>query len=183
MSNILLEPFNWTPELKVYQKILEESAQSDSNWPVFNEGKEHAAILMSIIFKQAKDYVYLYCYALSPELSRFDIYYESLNDCINRGVEVKLLLQSPEAFNYTNPSIDIIRKNPDNAKILTEEQDKKLKENLNDMDIHFAISDDKRYRLEYNKKDRKAISSFNDYSVAKVLKNAFEIAFNNETVC
>jgi len=179
MSNILLEPLIWTPELKVYQKVLEESVQSDSNWPVFNEGKEHAAILMSIIFKYSKEYVYLYSYALSPELSRLDIYYESLKECIDRGVQVKLLLQSPEAFDSTNPSLDIIRKNPDNAKILSEEQDENLKKNLNDMDIHFAISDDRRYRLEYNIKDRKAISSFNDPSVAKVLKNAFEIIFNN----
>jgi len=178
MSNLLLEPFKWTPELLKYQEILEESAQSDSNWPVFNEGVEHAAILMSIIFKQAKKYVYLYSYALSPELSRFDIYYESLKDCIERGVEIKLLLQSTDALNEENPSISIIRKNPDNVQILTNGRKENLKKELNDMDFHFAVSDDRRYRLEYNQKDRKAISSFNDPSVANVLKNAFESVFS-----
>jgi len=183
MSNILLEPFKWTPELKEYQALLEKSASTDSKWPVFNGGKEHAAILMSIIFKYAKDYVYLYSYSLSPELSRLDIYYESLNECINRGVKVKLLLQSSEAFDKDNPSIDIIRKNPSNIILLTEKQDKNLKKSLNEMDIHFAVSDNKRYRLEYNIKDRKAISSFNDPSVANTLKNAFESVFSDQNLC
>ena len=179
MNNSLLEPFQWTDELKNYQKLLEDSAHSGSKWPVFNEGKEHAAILMSIIFKYAQNYVFLYSCALSPEISKWDIYFETLKECIDRGVKVKLLLQSPEAFDNENPSINIIQKNPDNVKILTKEQDKNLKRYLNEMDIHFAVSDDSRYRLEYNIKDRKAISSFNDPSVAKVLKNAFESVFNN----
>jgi hypothetical protein len=177
-TGILLEPFNWTFELKSYQKLLEESASSESKWPVFNDGKEHAAILMSVIFKNAKDYVYLYSRALSTDLSRFDIYYESLNDCINRGVDIKLLLQSQNAFSVDNPSIELIKnKKSENVKILTIEQSEVLKQRLNDMDIHFAVSDGKRYRLEYDIRDRKATSSFNDPSVANVLKGAFDAAF------
>jgi hypothetical protein len=63
-TGILLEPFKWTSELKSYQELLEETASSESKWPVFNDGKEHAAILMSVIFKNAKDYVYLYSVCL-----------------------------------------------------------------------------------------------------------------------
>jgi hypothetical protein len=179
-TGILLEPFKWTSELESYQELLEESASSESKWPVFNDGKDHAAILMSVIFKNAKDYVYLYSHALSSDLSRFDIYYNSLKECINNNVDIKLLLQSQNALSVENPSIELIRnKKSENVKILTVEQSDILKQKLNNMDIHFAVSDGKRYRLEYDIKDRKATSSFNDPSVANVLKEAFDAAFDS----
>jgi hypothetical protein len=113
-------------------------------------------------------------------LSRFDIYYKSLDDCINRGVDIKLLLQSQNALSVENPSIELINnKKSENVKILTVEQSYILKQKLNNMDIHFAVSDGKRYRLEYNIRDRKATSSFNDPSVANVLKEAFHAAFDS----
>ncbi|MDR2651411.1 MAG: hypothetical protein LBC68_03730 [Prevotellaceae bacterium] len=184
MNNILkpesLTHLELNDELLEYKRMLDKSVNENSNWPIFNEGKEHAAILMATIFDCAKEYVYLYCNALNPQLSSIDMYYDALEKCIQRGVPIRLALQSQDALDVNNPAINLIQNSDKNkVVVLTEENDNLLKSNLNNMEIHFAVSDDKRYRMEYDKTNMKAISSFNDEKVALTLKKAIEPVFTN----
>jgi hypothetical protein len=178
MTNVLkpetLSHLELSDELLMYKNLLNKSAKENSNWPIFNEGKEHAAILMATIFGCAEKYVYLYCNGLNSQLSSIDVYYNALEKCIQKGVEIRLALQSESS----NPAIELIKSNPKNkVVVLSSELDNSIKNRLNNMDIHFAVSDDRRYRMEYDKINMKAISSFNDGQVALTLKKAIEPVF------
>jgi phosphatidylserine/phosphatidylglycerophosphate/cardiolipin synthase-like enzyme len=181
--NNLLKPENLShlelnDELLAYKSLLEKSVKENSSWPIFNEGKAHAAILMATIFSCAEKYVYLYCNALNPQLSSIDIYYDALEKCVQRGVPVQLALQSQDALNVDNPAIKLVQSSDINkVVVLSDELDCSLRNKLNNMDIHFAVSDDKRYRMEYDKTNMKAISSFNDKKITLILKQAIETVF------
>ena len=173
--NSVTIPLEITPQLEKYRAVLESAAKEDAKTPIFNEGKEHAAILMSVIFDNAKDYVDIYCNALNPELSMIDVYYDSLKNCLDRGVKIRLALQSSEA-QIDDGAIALIKAKKDNiVKILTSEENNRIQQLLGNINIHFAVSDEKAYRLEYDPTNFKATSSFNDPLIA----NALQIAFNS----
>ena len=167
-----LKPFEWTEDLRKYQELLEDSAKSNSNWPILNEGNEHAAILMTTIFKHATQYVYMYSNSFNTDITSYDIYYEALKGCIERQVKVEVLLKDKPKAN--NLSLQLIKdSNKGSVRVLNSFQYDTLTKVLNSENINFAVADDKIYRLEYDTEKRKATSSFNAANIAEVLKEKF----------
>ncbi|MDE5702282.1 hypothetical protein [uncultured Bacteroides sp.] len=162
-----------TPELQEYENWLQKLAVKKLNTPVFNEGREHAAILLKTIFEHANEYVYIYCCCLRDELTGIGDYYEALKSYIQKGKTIRVLL------NGTKSEIDERRSifqliGSDNYKILTKEQREQIEKKLNKQNVHFTLADDCVYRMEYDIEHFKALASFNDRNVGAVLKNAFE---------
>ena len=174
--NSVTIPLKMTSQLERYRDVLVSAAKERAETPIFNEGKEHAAILMSVIFDNAENYVDIYCNALNPELSMIDVYYDSLKNCLDRGIKVRLALQSNEA-QIDDGAIALINAKKDNVKILTPEENSRIQQLLGNINVHFAISDERTYRLEYDPANFKATSSFNDPLIAKALQKAFNSVF------
>lgn len=163
-----------TPELQEYEAWLQNLADKKQNAAVFNEGKEHAAILLKTIFEHAENYVYIYCSCLRDELTGIEDYYKALEGYIRKGKEIKVLLNNPDV-DLNRPIFSVIGR--ENIKVLTEDQKKSMEKALNKQNVHFTLADDCIYRMEYDVEHFKALASFNDKSVGLVLKKAFEGAW------
>lgn len=163
-----------TPELQEYEDWLQNLADKRMCTPVFNEGKEHAAILLKTIFKNADKYVYIYCCCLRDELTGIEDYHEALEAYIKKGKKIHVLLNDPNV-DLNRPIFQLIGR--ENIKILDETKIELIDKALNKQNVHFTLADDCIYRMEYDIENFKALASFNDKRVGEVLKNAFERAW------
>lgn len=162
-----------TPELQEYEAWLQGLAAKRVNTPVFNEGREHAAILLKTIFEHANEYVYIYCCCLRDALTGIEDYYEALKNYIRKKKKIRVLLNGTESEIDEDRSIfKLIGR--DNYRILTKKQKELMEQALNKQNVHFTLADDCIYRMEYDIEHFKALASFNDRNVGLVLKNAFE---------
>jgi len=165
-----------TPELQDYETWLQNLATNKINTPVFNEGREHAAILLKTIFEHASEYVYIYCCCLRDELTGIEDYYKALQNYVQQKKKIRVLLNGTKAeIDESRPIFQLIGR--DNYKILTKKQKEQMEQKLNRQNIHFTLADDCIYRMEYDIEHFKALASFNDKNVGLVLKNAFESAW------
>ncbi len=165
-----------TPELQEYEEWLQKLAEKKVNAPVFNEGREHAAILLKTIFEHACEYVYIYCRCLRDELTGIEDYYEALKNYIQKKKKIRVLLNGTESeIDENRPIFQLIGR--DNYRILTKKQTEQMEQTLNKQNVHFTLADDCIYRMEYDIEHFKALASFNDKNVGLVLKNAFESAW------
>ena len=159
-----------------YKNWLNEISTSNSTTPIFNDGKERAALLMSQIFRSATDHVYIYSRCMNPELTSIDVYYYSLQECLNRGVQISVLLQEDKP---SDSRILIEAAKNGSIKVLSPEQQKILQTSLDGNNYHFTVADSKIFRLEYDVKDFKAIASFNGEKIAKDLEETFSLINSN----
>ena len=162
-------------ELKKYAERMQFLADKRLNSPVFNEGREHALILLKTIFSTAEDYIYIYCAQLRDELSGNEEYYEALENFKKKGKTLRIILSDAD--------VDLNRNifkliGAENIRILKSEQKTMMEDNLNHLKAHFTLADDSIYRLEYDIENFKALASFNDKKIGMILKNAFEGVWN-----
>ncbi len=172
--NILIEPqlskVKLENDLLSYRKWLKDISEASSVEVIRNSGIEKASLLMAQIFNSANQYVYIYSGGLSEKLTGTEPYYSALEDCLRRNVEIKVLLQDER---LQSPAMELIKSNnADNVKLLNVKEIYSISRELK-MDAHFAISDDKVFRIEYDVKEYKAFASFNNPKVVDVLKSIF----------
>lgn len=152
-----------------YEKFLKELAVSNKSDIVANKGLEHAALLLKTIFNTAQSNVDIFCGTLRSDLSRTEDYYNSLKDCIERGVKVRVI--------FTGENTQMV---PEMIRTLFDSHRENVETkhiHFDALTTHFTIADDRIFRMEYDIDNFKAYASFNDKEYTSTLAEIFNRAW------
>lgn len=170
-----------TPALKEYHERLQETAQNRRDTLISNDGVEKAAVLLSTIFDNANDHVNIFASSLRSELTDYDIYRDALDDCISRGVKVRVLLGDQDARDKSKTRIyleELSKKEGSNVELRSGNQYVvDMEEHIHD-DAHFTTADGRMYRIEYDIDNFKAVASFDSKALVEVFDSAFDAVWN-----
>lgn len=171
--------------LEKYREYLKDLAEKKSNETFTNAGKEHASILMSILFQYTNNEVRIFSEGFKPELIMTQPYWNTLNDFLKRdNNKLSIMVETNQYIN--DAPLSLIRKTKDRRKNntievrLIQENDKKnIFNQLNTEHCNFAIFDNDKFRLEYIPEQYLAIGSFNQPENCQKLMILFDVAFAN----
>lgn len=163
-----------------YLRYIQGLAKENSTESFVNSGPQHAAIVMSTIFKNAKNYIYLFSGNLNGDISNNEEYQKQLSGFLIRGGELKILLQKhsessePKIFNLFRFFSNV------GSKISIKKHPYQIVDNNANKEVHFVVADDKMYRLENDTEKYLAVGSFNDISQSLSLKETFLDIYGDE---
>ncbi len=170
--------------LTEFDTIVSQAAQTKSSSILRNASKDRAVIVMSNIFKTAKDSINIFANQFESEICEDQKYLMGLEDVINRGVKINILFSETPVLN--SKAVQLINNLEDNKKKLVSL--KKLSSKASDYilnlkvnnghSFHFAVADHRMYRFEIDTNDNQAYFSFNDRDNAKKLENIFDTTWS-----
>lgn len=165
--------------LAEYKKFLLDLFQSNSEDFFTNGGKEHASILLSVMYDNAQSEAKVFCEGLNPDIfvENSDLYNSFMN-YIEKDKEIKILMESDKNLSIL-PASKIISKSNVEIRIINDEDKKIIFESLHTDRCNFSIFDGKMVRLETEPDNYKAIGSFNRPDWADSLTKLFNSAFDN----
>ena len=177
--------------LEPYKKYLEKFARKEDFGIITNEGKDHASILMATLLANTDTSIKMYCTGLEPDLleNYNGAYWKEFQDFFNNNakktVNVEILIQDDTWFkNKTAPFVTL--KNAKTAGFnisvrqinVSDIQEINTSLGFKDYDnVNFSIFDDKAYRIEYDTRNFKAYSDFDDEKRCVELSGIFDEAF------
>lgn len=172
-------------DLDVYKAHLEQLLRSNSEEMFRNDGREYASVLMSVMLASTKGEMRIYCTGFKPDLITTQPYWNALRNFLNEGKKIKVLCETDEAKDEL--PMHLLRmekaKRTDKGsiivKLITKEDRRKICESVAEEHCNFSISDDNKYRFEYDPEGYKAIGSFNRPDTCKFLTDLFDTSFNN----
>lgn len=178
-------------DIAEYREIIRSLAEEKSSDVINNQGKLHAACVMSAIFDFAKNEINMLSGQLNSELTSIPEYFNSLLNYLSKdNVKLNLFLEKePELENQSNALklvLDKAKEFPERIIVKFAETDEqktilaKLKSNNNGNAVHFAYADDQIYRLEYVPSEYKASVSFNNRNIVASLRNIFQKLFDKK---
>lgn len=179
-------------KLQKYHDFLERLACDNSSRTFSNGGIEHAAILMSVLFRNTKNEARVYCIGFRPNLITRPPYWESLNRYLDDPNHIlKVLVETDEYVNEL--PIELLRRKKEEreregkgetiiVKKINEDSQKRISALFGDDHCNFAIFDNEKYRYEYDPENFKAYGSFNQPDNCEILTEEFESAFSVSTV-
>ena len=150
-----------------YKEAVEQMAIKGSEKTFNNSGPIHASIVMTSIYRNAKDNIKLYTKDLQGEIGRFLDYMTSMNDYINSNKSFQILIN--ERPHFESDLFDTILNASKTIKgvelrfaspTFVKEVDSYANKNS-----HFCIADDKMFRLEYDNYNHQALCGFNSPKV------------------
>ena len=149
-----------------------------------NSSKDHAAIVMSTIFRESRNHIRIFAEDLAGPISSNDNYRNELLSFILRDGKLDIILQkkSQEEDSMVHLLLQIkggkvLNKYSNNININYTSEKCKLGKFEN---VHFCIGDDSMYRIETDTKKFLAQCSLFDSTIAGVLINKFNnISTNN----
>lgn len=168
--------------MEEYRKQIEYLAKNKIRRTFLNTDEEHAAIVLTSIFESAQTIVRIFAGNLCHHVGTTPGYIESLSDFIDRGGEVRMLLNDCNDQDISNSnlfkrlayykSIDkpICIKKTTKKVYLTKDPEKK--------EVHFTVGDNSSFRLETDIAKRSAVGDFNN-EIAKKYASFFDEIFNN----
>lgn len=168
--------------LKRYQEYLENLAKKCSNEIFSNAGKNHASILMAIMFENTKKEARIFCEGFKADLIHTEPYFSALENYLkDEKNELSVLVESDnyiheepicllKSYREKGASIEL-------KKIRETDKEKIFKE-LNTQHCNFAVFDNDKFRLEYEPEEYKAMGSFNQPEKCKTLIDLFNNAFS-----
>jgi hypothetical protein len=178
-------PLNQREELIKYHKILEELAKSELNVQFKNEGENHAAVVMSLLFNHSKEFIKIFAGQFNGDVSNKKVYKDALKKAIETdGKKLEVIFEKNP--NRESGGFILLRQLQTNfpdrvsIKIANAEQLKEYKNILKDKEmVHFSVGDDCIYRYETDTVNFKAFCDFNDKKFANRLNDLFSILSSN----
>lgn len=166
-----------------YKEYIESLAAGSESIEFYNSGPEHAAIVLSTIFKTASRYVRVYCAnMLSEAVSNSEDYLKAVDEFLERsagGVDGE---NPPLQIIFSNPIEDTFRRTPiyeilckHRAKVQVKGVDAGANAiRYKNGPVHFTCADGRMYRMETDIVNKKAFGNFNDSHGADIIKTAFD---------
>lgn len=158
--------------LSEFAKVVAESRKKESPRMIYNASIDHAKLLFTELIQDAierKEDIRIVSGELNPT------FYGALTDDATRALDKKITIK----LIVLNPDIDLT-KNPFVSILLNKGGEVYKAKSKLDMP-HYILVGDKRFRLELDHKQAKAVASFNNEGIGKTLKNNFDnIVFSKE---
>lgn len=160
-----------------YFAFVDGLASRRENEVFFNSGPVHAAIVMSRIFKHATHEVKIYCGGFNGAVSNDPEYLKYLQVFLSKRGSLKILAQ--QDLSKKGAKIFEVLENYSTVDIrLTGET---VLHSDTQQPVHFAVGDDKMYRLEVGVEDYTAQVNFGDQQTATEFGRFFDDLFSRST--
>lgn len=168
-------------ELKEYKIFVEGLISNKDNRVFYNNSKEHAAIVMSNIFKNSNSIVRINCGGLHGKISSNKEYLFELDNFLFRDkTKLFILLENDSKIHEDVRAILSFYQKYFPDKISIKKSDAFFREIKNNNKVHFAVGDDS-YRIEYDVDKYLARCSFNNSQEASELATIFDGLFKDTT--
>jgi hypothetical protein len=168
---------NYPKILGDYESHVESLFDQKSPVVITNGLPAHAAILIAMLFRKAKEQVVVFCQDLNPDIySRQDVM-DAITQAIGRGIKVRFVTQSSPKATELVCKLQQFNEHEDVAKQV---QLRRCKPSSNESNIgvNFAVMDDTAFRFEPNKREVKAQACANNNKLASKMMVAFEKIFD-----
>jgi hypothetical protein len=157
-------------DLKDYQNYIDNLSSTKSSEIFLNSSSEHAVIIMSNIFKTAKEEALILAGDLLGGISNQKLYWVELIKFLNRGGKLNILLTKFESNKIPDLFFKIDQDEyADRVKIGI--LNKPVMDNQGN-EVHFTVGDKRSFRFEHDINKFLAFGSFNSNS-AKDLASLF----------
>ena len=166
-------------ELEFYRNYVNKLAEDKKDYQFTNSSPKHAAIVMSTIFKYAKERVYIYDDNLNGNISNHENnFYENVENFLKTGGGLKIVINHDidifsnvylklKEFKDKNYKIKLKKTNRDfiNSFLLKNEDNE-------DWNLYFTSADNSMIRIETDNKYKLAFCNFNkeNYSINLITK-------------
>lgn len=146
-----------------YKRIVKSLADKKDGFPFHNSGEEHAAIVMSNIFRTAQKELFIIAGDFNGKVSSNPDYLLEFKSFLERGGSAQILLDKD--FENINAELQTLLKfynyyYPE--KVYLGFTDNKFLDSTTGKPVHITIGDSRMYRLEYDTSAYMARCSFND---------------------
>lgn len=175
--------------LEEYKIYLENLIKEKSSVIFSNGGIDYASVLMSILLKNTKHSVHMFCEGFKPDLIKQNLYWNALKEYLSKKNNKLVVIINSDKWINEEPLKCLFEeqknRNNDNSIVvykINEEGRKIIKEQFNGSLNNFAIFDDNMYRLEYQPSEFKAFGSFNNTNDAQLLLDLFNKITNHSQV-
>lgn len=165
-------------KLDDYQAHVERLFDEDSDILVSNSEPKHAAILIAMLFKRAKEQVAVFCRNLKADIYAEKNVVSAILDAARRGIEIRIVTQEPpeavellwqlHCLSFTSPSkrVHIKQCNKGGA--------------CANLTSNFTVMDGKGFRFEPNKVEMKAHACANNPDLARTMLQRFDKIFTSD---
>ena len=175
-------------ELEEYRRYLERLADSRSTDMFSNGGKEHASILMSILFQKTKTKARVFSNGFKPDLITTAPYWYELIDYLSDSQhQLSILVESDDYVNeepLRRVREEMERRNHDGTiqiRLISDKGKKMIEGKFGSGHTNFAIFDNDKFRFEYDPENFRAFGSFNQPEKCEILSALFDEAYNVST--
>lgn len=151
-----------------FTKLVDRCFEKELDKIIYNASWEHALILFKHLFKAALKYDDKNIRIVSGHLTR-EFYRELVEEvraCLEKGVHVEVLVTEPKADIEDNEFVRVVRASPNGTVLVSR---KPLSTS------HFIVVGEKRFRLEEDHKQCKAVACFKNQDIAKSLIDVFNL--------
>lgn len=155
---------------EVYKKAIENLAANKDPHIFDNANPEHAAIVLGNILKNSNEKVQIFAGDFNGNVSDNEYYLVNLTTYLNKNKPLYIIFE-----NQPNPdslALKLIKQYPTNPNIsiFILKEDTGLHKYP-----HFTIGDGRMFRMETEKKQYKAICSFNNKEIVQAFEKTFRI--------
>lgn len=169
-----------------YRRFIHSLATSHINRVFLNSDEDKMIAVFTEIFNFSSDIVRIFAGSLCNPSTESSAYIEALSDFIERKGRLKILLNNFDVTKvqktnlykrlayYKSEGADIEIKSTSATPYIIAKDG----EHIN---IHFAVGDDKSYRVENDTNNRTAICNMSDKETAKELASVFDRIFDNQS--
>ena len=168
-----------------YDHAVEYFAQNLIDSQFDNEGPEHAATVLTQMLKTS-DEIRIFSGIFNGDVTSKTFFMKELDKFINEKKELYLILENlPEEAKQSKALKKVINYSKTGAynvkyKIADTKFIKQLENSFtSNRALHFAIGDDRSFRVEIDSGNYKARCNFNDKAISGKLKNIFDNFFFN----
>ncbi len=165
---------NPVSSLRAYSTDVERFFDDQSSTIISNKDREHAAILISTLFKKAREEILVFSRHLDSDFYRREDIARELMMAVDRGVRVRILIQ--EVILHDTNQYKLITELK-NAGVIINECKTGGRGGVSP--INFTVVDCKAYRLERNRNTHEAFACANDPETAQRLIQLFQ-SFESE---
>jgi len=160
-----------------YEKSIKFLATNSENFEFTNKGAQHASIVLVNMLNQTEEEFLMFSGTFNSEVTDQDAFLFALERYLESSKKFKLLLE--EKIKKESKAFKLFKKYAKKDGIIEFKQASQdflneVKDIFEDNILHFSVSDGKRYRLETDKENFKAIGNFNDPTLAQSFKSLFE---------
>lgn len=173
--------------LQLYRKEVEDDARKGTDYLFHNKGNDHALIICSNIFKNAKREIRIAANQLyNDEVVNTQEYIDSMKDFLDKeGTMLKILITTPPPIGKVkmdNTFYGMLYKHPAYHQNRIQIKDGKGSSfrGVDGTPVNFCTADDKMYRYETDIVERKAVANFGDSGRAKMLRESFDKIYEQE---
>ena len=176
----------FTP-LEIYAREVEKDAKEGTDYLYHNEGNDHARIICTNIFKNAKTEIRIAANRLyNDEVVNTPEYISSMKEFLDKPKTILkiLIVEAPkvEDVKKDNTFYGMLFEHPafKEGRITIKEGRGKSFSDNNGNKVNFCTADDRMYRYETDITRRKAVANFGDQKRSKELKEIFDRVYDKD---